>query len=47
MGDLVAISAGADMLEYHTVRGPGQSVMLNCHHSGLTPEEMRVPLAIA
>ena len=47
MGDLVAISAGADMLEYHAERGPGQSVMLNCHHSGLTPEEMRVPLAIA
>jgi hypothetical protein len=47
MGDLVSISAGADMLEYHGERGPGHSVKLNCHHSGLTPEEMRVPLAIA
>ena len=47
MGDLVAISAGAEVLEYHAGRGPAQSVTLNCHHSGLTPEEMRVPLAIA
>ncbi len=47
MGDLVAISAGTDMLEYLPDRGPGQRSTLNCHHSGLTPEEMRVPLAIA
>ena len=47
MGDLVAISAGTDVLEYHAERGPTPSMMHNCHHSGLTPEEMRVPLAIA
>ena len=47
MGDLVAISAGADVLECHAEPGPGQGVTMNCHHSGLTPEEMRVPLAIA
>jgi hypothetical protein len=47
MGDLVAISAGPDMLEYQVGRGPGESATHNCHHSGLTAEEMRVPLAIA
>ena len=47
MGDMVAISAGTDVLEYHAERGPTPSMMHNCHHSGLTPDEMRVPLAIA
>lgn len=47
IGDLVSISAGADTLEYHGGRGRGRSAMMKCHHSGLTPEEMRVPLAIA
>jgi hypothetical protein len=47
MGDLVSISSGVDMVEYYGERGPGQTAQLNCHHSGLTPEEMRVPLAIA
>jgi hypothetical protein len=47
MGDLIAISSGADMIEYNAARGVGKSVQLNSHHSGLTPEEMRIPLVIA
>ncbi len=46
MGDLIAISSGADMIEYNAARGVGKTVQLNSHHSGLTPEEMRIPLVI-
>ena len=47
LGNQLAISTGADMLEYNAARGPGRMVQLNCHHSGLTPEEMRIPLIVA
>ena len=47
LGNQIAISTGADMLEYNVSRGPGRMVQLNCHHSGLTPEEMRIPLIVA
>jgi hypothetical protein len=46
MGDLIAISSGVDMIEYNPARGVGKSVQLNSHHSGLSPEEMRIPLVI-
>ena len=47
LGNQISISTGADMLEYNAARGPGRMVQLNCHHSGLTPEEMRIPLIVA
>ena len=47
LGNQIAISTGADMIEYNVSRGPGRMVQLNCHHSGLTPEEMRIPLIVA
>ena len=47
LGNQISISTGADMLEYNVARGPGRMVQLNCHHSGLTPEEMRIPLIVA
>ena len=46
-GDQVAISAGPDVLEYSAARGSGRMVQLNSHHSGLSPDEMRIPLVIA
>ena len=47
LGNQIAISKGPDMLEYNVARGPGRMVQLNCHHSGLTPEEMRIPFILA
>ena len=47
LGNQIAISTGADMLEYNVSRGLGRMVQLNCHHSGLTPEEMRIPFVVA
>ena len=46
MGDLIVISSGVDMIEYNAARGVGTSVQFNSHHSGLTPDEMRIPLVI-
>ena len=47
LGDLIVISAGADVLEYNAERGVGRMMQLNSHHSGLSPDEMRIPLVIA
>ncbi len=47
LGDLIAISSGANVLEYNTGRGPGRMVQLNSHHSGLSPQEMKIPLIVA
>ena len=47
LGNQIAISKGPDMLEYNAARGPGRMAQLNCHHSGLTPEEMRIPFIVA
>ena len=47
LGNQIAISTGSDMIEYNAARGPGRMVQLNCHHSGLTPEEMRIPFVVA
>ncbi len=46
LGDLVAISSGADVLEYNASRGSGRMLKLNGHHSGLSPDEMLIPLII-
>ena len=47
LGNQISISKGPDMLEYNVARGPGRMVQLNCHHSGLTPEEMLIPFIVA
>jgi hypothetical protein len=47
MGDLIAISAGTDVIEYRPGIGPARISGDVSHHSGLTPSEMRVPLVIA
>ena len=47
LGDLIVISAGADVLEYNAERGAGRMMQINSHHSGLSPDEMRIPLVIA
>ena len=46
-GDMMIISMGADVLEYNPGRGPGRMLLLNGHHSGLSPEEMEIPLIVA
>ena len=46
-GDIMVISMGADVLEYNPGRGPGRMLLLNGHHSGLSPEEMEIPLIVA
>ena len=46
LGDLVVVSSGADILEYNASRGAGRMLQLNGHHSGLTPDEMLIPLII-
>lgn len=47
MGDLLAISMGADVIEYRPPGGNSKVMMELSHHSGLTAAEMRVPLIIA
>ena len=47
LGDLMVISAGADILEYNAERGVGKMMQINSHHSGLSPAEMRIPLVVA
>ncbi|MCY4651680.1 MAG: alkaline phosphatase family protein [Dehalococcoidia bacterium] len=46
LGDLVVVSSGEDVLEYNASRGSGRMLKLNGHHSGLTPDEMLIPLII-
>ncbi len=46
-GDVVLISSGVDVIEYVPTARVGRRVDLNAFHSGLSPEEMRVPLVIA
>ena len=47
LGDFVAIARGADAIGYRPATG-GREIMGNAsHHSGLAPEEMRIPLIIA
>lgn len=47
LGDFIAIARGADAIGYRPATG-GREIMGNAsHHSGLAPEEMRIPLVIA
>jgi hypothetical protein len=46
-GDLMVISRGADVIEYNPASGPSKARLMRAHHSGLTPDEMLVPLVIA
>ncbi len=47
IGDLVAISRGSDVIEYLPARGEGKIMSQASHHSGLSPDEMLVPLIVA
>lgn len=47
VGDLVAISHGADALEYRPAGGNGKVMLEAAQHSGLTPQEMLIPLIVA
>ncbi len=46
-GDIMVISMGADVIEYNPGRGSGRMLLLNGHHSGLSPAEMEIPLIVA
>jgi hypothetical protein len=46
MGDMIAISTGLDVIEYRSAGGAGRIITETSQHSGLTPQEMRVPLVI-
>jgi predicted AlkP superfamily pyrophosphatase or phosphodiesterase len=46
-GDLIAISRGRDVIEYRLPGNNGRIMEEASQHSGLTPEEMRIPLIIA
>lgn len=47
IGDLVAISCGQDVISYQSGPEPAPLMTQESQHSGLTPQEMRVPLVIA
>lgn len=47
LGDLIVISKGVDVIEYRPSGVLSRVLTDAAHHSGLTPEEMRVPLVIA
>ena len=48
LGDLVAISLGADIIrfDYLGIERGGPTILDATHHSGLTPAEMRIPLIV-
>ncbi len=45
-GDILMISSGSDMIEYAPTGRVGRRTDLNAFHSGLSPDEMRVPLIV-
>ena len=47
IGDLIAISAGRDVVEYVPSGRAANMLRQSSYHSGLTPGEMRVPLIVA
>jgi len=47
VGDLIAISSGTDVISYNPSGGVGKMMSQRSHHSGLTPDEMLVPLVTA
>jgi hypothetical protein len=46
VGDLLLISRGRDVIEYRPPGNTGRIMSEASQHSGLTPEEMRVPLVV-
>jgi hypothetical protein len=46
VGDLILISRGRDVIEYRPPGNTGRIMSEASQHSGLTPEEMRVPLVV-
>ena len=46
LGDFVAISRGAHVLGYHPTNGARELLRHASHHSGLRPEELRIPLLL-
>ncbi len=46
IGDVVVISRGPDALEYRPAGGNGKVMLEAAEHSGLTPEEMVIPLVV-
>jgi hypothetical protein len=46
LGDVMAISSGADVIEYVPAGSIDRVLSIASHHSGLTPAEMRVPLIV-
>lgn len=47
LGDVIAIASGPDLMEYVPNNGGGRIAAEVADHSGLTPEEMRIPLVLA
>ena len=47
IGDLIVISSGGCVIDYHPAGGGGRVMSQRSHHSGLTPDEMVVPLVVA
>lgn len=47
VGDMVAISSGADAIEYRGAGGNGRVMQEASQHSGLSPQEMVIPLVAA
>lgn len=47
IGDFTAIARGAAVLEYTPTGQPGPVLKAVAAHSGLTPQEMRIPLIVA
>lgn len=46
IGDFTAISLEADVLGFVSANGDRRALQQPSHHSGLTPDEMLVPLVI-
>lgn len=47
LGSIIAVSTGAATLDYRRALGEKDKPPAVSHHSGLTPDEMRIPLIIA
>jgi len=47
LGDFMAISLGADILAYVTAGGDRHALHQPSHHSGMSPEEVLIPLVLA
>lgn len=46
LGDFMAISRGATVLGYQPAKASREALQHRSHHAGLTPAELRVPLAV-